>query len=114
MTWRVELSGLAKRDLRHILRRSVADIGPEQARRYGAAIEVALRALRRGPAGSGARERPDLGDGIFLRPVTPGSARSSHLIAFTADAANEVIVVARILHHRMDLAAHLRDDDDAA
>lgn len=103
---------LADRDLAEIAAWTVDRFGPTQARRYGAAIDATLHALRHVPDVLGARLRPELGANVSSVPVVAGRARSRHIIIFTWDQSERPlrVQVLRILHAAMDFSRHLQPE----
>jgi plasmid stabilization system protein ParE len=103
----------AAADLVGIARWTIRTFGPDQGRRYVAAIEATILALARMPDIIGARRRPDLGAGIWSIRAGHGRARSRHFLVFAYGPGDRraIVTIIRILHDSMDPARHLPGDD---
>lgn len=107
--WTVRLSAAADADFRQILRWTVDNFGPVQAKAYAATLSSALKALCDGPSILGVKERPEIGASIWTLHVARNGRKGRHFILFrVADAEDgKAIDVLRFLHDRMDLDRHL-------
>lgn len=90
----------AIRDLAEIGRYTRETWGEGQARWYRAAIATRLKWLCRNKTLW--RDRPELHEGIYSYP------EQHHVIVFQEY--DDGIEILRVLHKRMDLARHIRDD----
>ena len=94
-------------DYSNILRRSSQDFGAIQAEIYAETITLAIEALAvDGTAAIGAKERKEIGVGIFTLHVARLGRKGSHFLVFRLIDGNEVEIL-RILHERMDLERHI-------
>ena len=102
--WTIVVAGPAKSDFDDIIRWTIGHFGTRQARSYAATLNNALAALRSGPRAPGARQRDDIGPGMFTLHVARGGRRGRHLILFRVmrdeDRRLEVL---RVLHDRIDI-----------
>jgi toxin ParE1/3/4 len=94
---RLELTEIARADLRSIRRYSQVTWGPERTLQYIAALRDTMKGLARGTILS--RVRDDLRAGLQM--ATSGR----HCIFFEADSSR--ILIIRVLHERMDFRRHL-------
>ncbi len=107
---RLRISGPATSDLRAILTTSRTTGGVAGATRYAATMATALSMIAAAPAGPNTRDRADLLVGLRCLHVRRarglhGVGAPVHVIYFRAAA--DAIEVVRILHERMDAAAHV-------
>lgn len=108
--WTTRLVAAAERDFQEILRWTVANFGPRQAKTYSRTLSSALHDLALGPAIlGGARLREDIGPGINTLHVARKGRKGRHFVVFRVAASNssEVIDVLRLLHDSMDLPRHV-------
>lgn len=107
--WTIRLAAAAERDFQEILRWTVANFGPRQAKTYSRTLSSALQDLALGPAIAGARLREDIGPGIHTLHVARKRRKGRHFVVFRVAASNrsEVIDVLRLLHDSMDLSRHV-------
>ena len=120
MSWVLDLTPAARRDIDTILRASTAGFGPQARERYAALVAMALADLRQDPRCLGSVARPELLTGTWTyhlrhcrRRLAVGGLRVGaprHLIAYRIKADN-VVVVLRVLHDAMELAARLGGDE---
>jgi toxin ParE1/3/4 len=110
----LRLAPRAQRDLDLLLFDSEARFGGLVAGRYRRLIAAAFRDLQSDPLRAGVRQRAELPDHIRLyhlrhsrrRLAAPDRiARPRHFVAF--EVAPDALVILRILHDSMDLAALL-------
>lgn len=110
----VRLAQGAVADLRRILQRSETEFGTEARARYKALLDQALLDLGEDPRRVGVRPVPDVRPGYFSyhvkaskpRVASPTVAQPRHLIVFSIDAADAVLVAA-VVHEREMLEEHL-------
>jgi toxin ParE1/3/4 len=107
--WTIHLAAAAERDFQEILRWTVANFGPRQAKAYSRTLSSALHNLALGPSIPGARLREDIGPGIHTLHVARKGRKGRHFVVFRVAAPNssEVIDVLRLLHDSMDLPHHV-------
>jgi len=111
---RLRITGPARRDLVHVLRRSREEFGARASQRYGRLLERALQELADDPTRRGTRAMDAVRKGYFIYHLKWVARRTSelrvrrprHLIAFHIDVSGDVIV-ARIFHERQMLARYL-------
>jgi toxin ParE1/3/4 len=94
---RLDLTEIARADLRSIRRYSLRTWGEERTAEYMAALRDTMKRLLAGAAAS--RPRDD------LRPGLQMTTSGRHCIFFEADPSR--ILVIRVLHERMDYRRHL-------
>lgn len=112
----LRLSRGAIADIRRILGRSKVDFGPSAAARYKQLLDQALQDLADDPHRVGVKPIPDVRAGYcvyhlrFSKPRATGRAvgRPRHLVVFSLDAAESVLVAA-VVHERELLERHLDD-----
>jgi toxin ParE1/3/4 len=98
---RLELTEIARADLKSIRRYSIRTWGQDRTSQYMTAIRDTLKRLVPGTVLT--RNRDDLRSG--LRMATSGR----HCIFFEADESR--VLVVRVLHDRMDYGRHLDDSE---
>jgi toxin ParE1/3/4 len=108
----VLLAAPADRDFIEIMDWSVEQFGAAAADRYEALIARALTDLGEDPFRPGARQRPELPEGIYTYHLAHSEFRSvdrvkapRHLLLYRI--ASGRVEVLRILHDSRDLAQHL-------
>ena len=101
---RLELTEIARADLKSIRRYSLRTWGLERTVQYMAALRETIKGLVAGTVPS--RERDDLRPGLHL--ATSGR----HCVFFEADYLR--ILVVRVLHDRMDYRRHLETEETEA
>ena len=94
---RLELTEIARADLKSIRRYSIRIWGQDRTSRYMGAIRDTLKGLARGTVLT--RNRDD------LRPRLQMAASGRHCIFFEADESR--VLVVRVLHDRMDYGRHM-------
>lgn len=108
------LTEAASEDVVGILRTSRAQFGSAAQKRYRSLLIVAFKAIASDPQGPVMRDRSEISEGLHsfhLRHAreAAGSERvtaPSHLIFYRSDHAGTIVIL-RVLHERMDPAAHL-------
>ena len=107
--WTVRLSAAAEADYLQILRWTVENFGPAQARVYAETLASALKTLAAGPDILGVKERPEIGGNIRTFHVARNGRKGRHFIMFQVGGAEEEnqIDVLRLLHDSTDLERHL-------
>jgi toxin ParE1/3/4 len=100
---RLELTEIARADLKSIQRYSIRTWGQDRTSQYMTAIRDTLKGLVQGTIVT--RNRNDLRAGLQM--ATSGR----HCIFFEADQSR--ILVVRVLHDRMDYRRHLEDSEPA-
>jgi toxin ParE1/3/4 len=105
--WTVRLVAVAERDYQEVIKRSAQDFGPLQAELYAQTLALAIEALRqKGPKTIGAKEREEIGPGIYTLHAARQKRKASHFLVFRV-LEIRTIEILRILHERMDLARHI-------
>ena len=114
--WTLHLAVAAERDFQEILRWTVANFGPRQAKTYSRTLSSALHDLALGPAIPGARLREDIGLGIHILHVARKRRKGRHFVVFrvAASKSHDVIDVLRLLHDSMDFPRHVSAPNAAA
>ena len=112
--WTVRLTAAAEADFQEILRWTVGQFGEAQARVYAETLSAALSDLAAGPVVIGARERNDIGKGLFTLHVARKNRKGRHFVMFRIgrNRDRDVIEVLRLLHDAMDLQRHLPPADE--
>ena len=113
MTARYRLTHTAQADILSILAWSHDQFGEEARKRYEALITTAIRDAARAGHDASLRDRPELGDGVFIwhlaqsRSRSPGGNvyRPRHLLICRRD--GDILVVGRVLHDAMELRRHV-------
>lgn len=108
--WTVEFSRQAANDFDDIIRHTVKNFGPHQAKRYSKLIAHNIQELSEtGPHHSLAKNRPELIAGIQSMHIKRQEQRARHVLFFKAVTRNRTrkIIVLRFLHKSMDFGEHL-------
>ncbi len=105
-TYLLRVSAAARSDIREALRYSALRFGPAAKTRYAVLIARTLEDLTADPLGTGSRERPDLGEGIFARHLASsakdsGVSEPRHIVFYRLAEAH--VDVLRVLHDARDL-----------
>jgi toxin ParE1/3/4 len=98
---RLELTEIARADLKSIRRYSTRKWGQDRTSRYIGALRDTLKGLVRGTVVT--RNRDD------LRPGLQMATSGRHCIFFEANQSR--VLVVRVLHDRMDYARHLENGE---
>jgi len=106
--WIVRLTATAESDFQNIIAWTLKEFGDLQARNYADTISAALVALTAGPTTVGARERSEIGKGLFTLHVARSGRKGRHFVLFRVgpDKRQRQIEVLRLLHDAMDLRLH--------
>jgi toxin ParE1/3/4 len=98
----------AESDYQRIIVWTLREFGDLQARIYADTISAALVALTAGPTTVGARERSEIGKGIFTLHVARGGHKGRQFVLFRTgpDKRERHIEVLRPLHDAMHLKRH--------
>ncbi len=106
--WQAVLAAPAELDVMEIMRWTVENFGTRQAVRYRGLILAAIAMLRDGPSVPGARQRPEIGEGIFTLNIGRGGKVGRHFLLYRTGE-GQVIEILRILHQGMDVKRHVPD-----
>jgi toxin ParE1/3/4 len=101
---RLELTEIARADLKSIKRYSDRTWGTERTERYMAALRDAMKRLVAGTVTT--RERDDLRPGLHM------AVSGRHCVFFEQDSSR--VLVVRVLHERMDHPRHLNIEEGRA
>lgn len=107
--WQIRLTQAAEDDFQHILSWTRTQFGRRQSKTYARTISLALTDLVNGTNIPGARQREEIGSGIYTLHVARKGRRGRHFMVFRVSHSSAVpcIEVLRILHDSMDLPQHL-------
>ena len=107
--WTVRLTKTAESDFQSIIVWTLRKVGDPQARIYADTLSAALVALTAGPTTVGAKERSEIGKGVFTLHVARGGHKGRHFVLFRVgpDKHQRHIEVLRLLHDAMDLTRHI-------
>jgi toxin ParE1/3/4 len=103
--WTVRLTSTAEADFQNIIDWTLRQFGDRQARIYADTLAAALTALIEGPTTVGARERSEIGRGLFTLHVARGGRKGRHFVLFRVgpNERQHHVEVLRLLHDAMDL-----------
>jgi toxin ParE1/3/4 len=106
--WVVRLTAAAEADYQNIIAWTLEQFGDLQARAYADTLSAALAELASRPTTVGAKERSEIGKGLFTLHVARGGRKGRHFVLFriVPDRAQSRIEVLRLLHDAMDLKLH--------
>lgn len=114
------LTEAARDDIAAILHVSAEVFGKRAYERYAALLATGLSDLRHDPERPGSTDRPELGPGLRAYHLRNCRKRAGaggamigaprHLLAYRIEGADRVVVL-RVLHDAMELAAHLGGED---
>jgi len=104
--WKIRLGAKAEDDFAAILRTTLDMFGPTQVEIYRAILIDALAQLSSGPDSLGSTARDDIRPGLRSLHVARRGRHARHFIVYRASGGMTVEIL-RILHDRMDLAAHI-------
>ena len=107
--WTVRLTKTAEADYQSIIVWTLREFGDLQARIYADTLSAALVALTAGPTTVGAKERSEIGKGVFTLHVARGGHNGRHFVLFRVGPGKHQrhIEVLRLLHDAMDLTRHV-------
>jgi toxin ParE1/3/4 len=107
--WTVRLTKTAESDFQSIIVWTLREFGDVQARIYADTLTAALVALTAGPATVGAKERSEIGKGIFTLHVARDGRKGRHFVLFRVGPGKHPrsIEVLRLLHDALDLPRHI-------
>jgi toxin ParE1/3/4 len=107
--WTVRLTKTAEFDYQSIIVWTLREFGDLQARIYADTLSAALVALTAGPTTVGAKERSEVGKGVFTLHVARGGHKGRHFVLFRVGQGKHKrhIEVLRLLHDAMDLTRHV-------
>jgi toxin ParE1/3/4 len=110
---RYRLTEAADADVLAILAESARLFGPAQRDRYAALVETAARMVAEDPGRPGSRDRSDLPEGVRSFHVELAARRrgaAAHVLYYVRERSpdgGEVVIIARVLHERMEPALHV-------
>ena len=78
----VRLAAAAEADIQDILRWTLEQFGPSQAKSYAETLSASLEALAVGPAVMGAKARNDIAKGLFTLHVARDGRNGRHFVMF--------------------------------
>lgn len=110
------LSRRARSDIIDILFWSADHFGADARERYRVLVDTAIKDIAADPTRAGSRARPELGDGVRSWHLRLGRDRSPtervheprHFLIYRVE--DGLVVIGRVLHEAMDLAAHVDPD----
>ena len=107
--WTVRLTKTAESDYQSIIVWTLREFGDLQARIYADTLSAALVALTAGPTMVGAKERSEIGKGVFTLHVARGGHKGRHFVLFRVGPGKHQrhIEVLRLLHDALDLTRHV-------
>jgi toxin ParE1/3/4 len=106
--WTVRLTASAEVDFQTIIDWTSEQFGDRQAGVYADTLSAAITALTSGPTTVGARERREIGKGLFTLHVARGGHKGRHFVLFRVRSNEHQIEVLRLLHDAMDVGLHAR------
>jgi toxin ParE1/3/4 len=107
--WTVRLTATAEADFQEIIAWTLEEFGDRQARIYADVLSAALAALITEPTTVGAKERREIGKGLFTLHVTRSGRKGRHFVLFRVRPNARQVEVLRLLHDAMDLRLHTTD-----
>lgn len=108
MSWAVHVGTTAQNDFTETVAWTAKHFGKRQATAYAQTLIAAMNALHAGPRIPGAREREEIGKGIYTLHVARMGRKGRHFVMFrVVDGVAREIEVLRLLHDAMDLTRHL-------
>ena len=104
--WTVRLTASVEADFQNIISCTLEEFGDRQARVYCETLSAAIVALAEGPRTAGARERREIGKGLFTLHVARGGRKGRHFVLLRVRSAARQVEVLRLLHDAMDRKLH--------
>jgi len=106
--WVVRLTATAEAGFQNVIAWTLTQFGDVQARIYADTLSAALVALTAGPTIVGAKERSEIGKGLFTLHVARGGRKGRHFVLFRVGRGGRQrqVEVLRLLHDAMDLRLH--------
>jgi toxin ParE1/3/4 len=104
--WTVRLTATAEADFKSIIAWTSEQFGDRQAGVYADTLSAAIAALSAGPTTIGARERREIGKGLFTLHVARSDRKGRHFVLFRVGSNERQVEVLRLLHDAMDLGLH--------
>ena len=98
------LTAAAEADFQNIVAWTLEQFGDRQARIYAEILSSAIIALADGPTTVGARERREIGEGLFTLHV---SRNGRHFVLFRVRRSKRQVEILRLLHDAMDIRLHV-------
>ncbi len=110
--WTVQLTATAESDFQGIIAWTLEQFGDRQARVYAETILASLVALTDGPTTVGAKDRSEIGRGLFTLHVARGGRKGRHFVLFriAQGGGERQVEVLRLLHDAMDLGTQALDE----
>lgn len=105
----MRLTATAEADFQHIIAWTLEEFGDRQAHIYADVLSAALAALITGPTKVGAKERREIGKGLFTLHVARNGRKGRHFVLFRVRPNARQVEVLRLLHDAMDLRLHTTD-----
>jgi toxin ParE1/3/4 len=107
--WTVRLTKTAESDYQSIIVWTLRESGDLQARNYADTLSAPLVALTAAPTTVGAKQRSEIGKGVFTLHVARGGHKGRHFVLFRVGPGKypRSIDVLRLLHDAMDLPRHI-------
>ena len=105
--WTVTLTAAAEADFQNIVAWTLEQFGDRQARIYAEILSSAIVALADGPTIVGARERREIGEGLFTLHVSRNGRKGRHFVLFRVRRSKRQVEILRLLHDAMDLRLHV-------
>lgn len=109
---RVRLGTAAEQDFAAIIAWTTEQFGPDQTRGYRDIVLAAIGLLDQGPPVPGSIARNEIMHGLRTPHVARRGHPARHILLFREGKGMDIEVV-RIPHDSMEIAIHLRCDDDA-
>jgi len=107
------LTEAAAADIADVLRETSRQFGPAQRQKYAALIERAIEMVAEQPDRPGSRQREDLAAGVRSFHIEIAAGRrgaAAHVVYYLRgglDDGCEGVIIARLLHERMEPLRHL-------
>lgn len=102
-SWTVRLAATAEADFQNIIVWTLEEFGVGQADIYADTLTSAITALIDCPTIVGARERREIGKGLYTLHVARRGRKGRHFVLFRVNSSTRQIEILRLLHDAMDL-----------